>query len=266
MVIIGILTVIDVVVLRSMFKAPIPGSNEFLVTIFAVAIAAVLPSGFAQHAVLDIDILAKRFGKRTTAWLRAVGSAIFTATLLLIAWRTGVRTYEAHLRGMETVILQWPMWPFLWSITVLFVLCVPVQFVSFLRSVALAIDASRMSPLQDWRILGLLRTQPEARSCRRRIRDIGTRISRPAMKISIGVVVVGGDPLLRSRLAEPTFEIPRNELGDFHVPFPVGGHSVPGATGCGTGDLCPPGSRGVGRFLTGPQRLGLGNGGVDHEC
>ena len=143
MVIIGILTVIDVVVLRSMFKAPIPGSNEFLVTIFAVAIAAVLPSGFAQRAVLDIDILAKRFGKRTTAWLRAVGSAIFTATLVLIAWRTGVRTYEAHLRGMETVILQWPMWPFLWSITVLFVLCVPVQFVSFLRSVALAIDAAR---------------------------------------------------------------------------------------------------------------------------
>src|SRR5512135_3468203 len=145
MVIIGILTVIDVVVLRSIFKAPIPGSNEFLVTIFAVAIAAVLPSGFAQHAVLDIDILAKRFGKRTTAWLRAVGSAIFTAALILIAWRTGMRTYEAHVRGMETMILQWPMWPFLWSITVLFVLCVPVQFVSFLRSVVSAIDASRQS-------------------------------------------------------------------------------------------------------------------------
>src|SRR5512139_312188 len=77
MVIIGILTVIDVVVLRSIFRAPIPGSNEFLVTIFAVAIAAVLPSGIAQRAVLDIDMLAKWFGKRLTARLRAVGGAIF---------------------------------------------------------------------------------------------------------------------------------------------------------------------------------------------
>jgi C4-dicarboxylate transporter DctM subunit len=175
-------------VLRAVFKAPIPGSNEFLVTIFAVAIAAVLPSGFAQRAVLDIDILAKRFGKRGTAWLRAVGSAIFTATLVLIAWRTGVRTYEAHLRGMETMILQWPMWPFLWSITVLFVLCVPVQFVSFLRSVALAIDATRQStsvPADS----EALQTKPATR-CAKTNLDTGSRISRLTMKISIGVVVV----------------------------------------------------------------------------
>ncbi|HVP80602.1 MAG TPA: TRAP transporter large permease subunit [Thermodesulfobacteriota bacterium] len=187
MVIIGILTVIDVVVLRSIFKAPIPGSNEFLVTIFAVAIAAVLPSGFAQRAVLDIDLLAKRFGKRLTAWLRAAGGAIFTATLVLIAWRTGVRTYEAHVRGMETVILQWPMWPFLWTITVFFAMCVPVQFVSFLRSVALAIDATlqSVSPADSDAL-------QNERSTRRAKTNLGfvAGIGRPAMKISIGVVVV----------------------------------------------------------------------------
>ncbi|HUL20466.1 MAG TPA: TRAP transporter large permease subunit, partial [Thermodesulfobacteriota bacterium] len=188
MVIIGILTVIDVVVLRSIFKAPIPGSNEFLVTIFAVAIAAVLPSGFAQRAVLDIDLLAKRFGKRLTAWLRAAGGAIFTATLVLIAWRTGVRTYEAHVRGMETVILQWPMWPFLWAITVFFAMCVPVQFVSFLRSVALAIDAtleSVSSPADS----DALQNKLASRRAKKHL-DTVTGIGRPAMKITIGVVVV----------------------------------------------------------------------------
>ncbi len=205
MVIIGILTVLDVVVLRAVFKAPIPGSNEFLVTIFAVAIAAVLPSGFAQRAVLDIDILAKRFGKGTTAWLRAIGGAIFTATLVLIAWRTGVRTYEAHLRGMETMILQWPMWPFLWSITVLFVLCVPVQFVSFLRSVALAIDATRQSTSSPADSQAL-QTKLATRRAKKNL-DTVAGISRPAMKISIGVVVVAAilyfgigplNPLLKS--------------------------------------------------------------------
>ena len=188
MVIIGILTVIDVVVLRAMFKAPIPGSNEFLVTIFAVAIATVLPSGFAQRAVLDIDILSKQFGKRTTAWLRAVGGAIFTATLVLIAWRTGVRTYEAHLRGMETMILQWPMWPFLWSITVMFMLCVPVQFVSFLRSVALTIDATRQSTSITADSEGLP-TNPVMQDAGMYL-HAGRTIGRAAIGISIGVVVI----------------------------------------------------------------------------
>jgi C4-dicarboxylate transporter, DctM subunit len=157
------------------------------VTIFAVAIAAVLPSGFAQRAILDIDILANRFGERTTAWLRAIGSAIFTATLVLIAWRTGVRTYEAHVRGMETVILQWPMWPFLWSITALFALCVPVQFVSFLRSVALAIDTAHRSSSAP----------PDSQTLQTRTAthvatspDASSGISLPAVKISIGVLVV----------------------------------------------------------------------------
>jgi C4-dicarboxylate transporter DctM subunit len=188
MVIIGILTVIDVVVLRSIFKAPIPGSNEFLVTIFAVAIAAVLPSGFAQHAVLDIDMLAKRLGKSLTAWLRAVGSGIFTATLVLIAWRTGVYTYEAHLRGMETVILQWRMWPFLWSITVLLLLCVPVQFVSFLRSVASAVGATHSS--SSWPVNSKAIQNHPAKRQANADPDAGLKISLPAMKISIGIVLV----------------------------------------------------------------------------
>jgi len=188
MVIIGILTVIDVVVLRSMFKAPIPGSNEFLVTIFAVAIAAVLPSGFAQHAVLDIDLLANRFGERLTAWLRAVGSAIFTATLVLIAWRTGVRTYEAHVRGMETVILQWPMWPFLWAITIFFAMCAPVQFVSFLRSLTSAVAVSRRKSQQG-------ESRGEVLESHQGNCPIGSRslpqpkITSPAAAILIGVLV-----------------------------------------------------------------------------
>ena len=188
MVIIGILTVIDVVVLRSIFSAPIPGSNEFLVTIFAVAIAAVLPSGIAQGAVLDIDMLAKWFGKPLTARLRAVGGAIFTATLILIAWRTGVRTYEAHLRGMETTILQWPMWPFLWSITALFTLCVPVQLVSFLRSVVSAVDASRQSNSSQADSLAL-QTNPAMKRAKTSL-QAEARMGRSAAMISMGIVLV----------------------------------------------------------------------------
>lgn len=49
---IAVLSTLDVVVLRYGLNPPIPGSNEFFITIFAVAIAAVLASGLAQRANL----------------------------------------------------------------------------------------------------------------------------------------------------------------------------------------------------------------------
>jgi C4-dicarboxylate transporter DctM subunit len=68
---------------------------------------------------------------------------LFTATLILIAWRVGVYTYEAQSRGMETMILQWPLSPFLWVITALFVFCVPVQFLAFIRSIVTTLEIVR---------------------------------------------------------------------------------------------------------------------------
>ncbi|MSQ70241.1 MAG: TRAP transporter large permease subunit [Betaproteobacteria bacterium] len=149
MLIIGILTTIDVVILRALFNAPIPGSNEFLNTIFAVAIAAVLASGLAQRATLEIDILQKRLGDRATGWLRAIGNGLFLAALVLIAWRVAVHSWDAYLRNLSTVILQWKTWPFLWTITALFFICVPVQFIVFCSSVATALKggfAGRAGP------------------------------------------------------------------------------------------------------------------------
>lgn len=141
MVIIGVLTTLDVVVLRAMLKAPIPGSNEFLNTIFAVAIASVLASGLAQRAVLDIDILTNRMGKGAASWLRACGAGILLLALILIAWRVGAYSIDAYQKSLSTMILRWPMWPFLFAITLLLVFCLPVQFVSFLRKVSEALPS-----------------------------------------------------------------------------------------------------------------------------
>lgn len=129
MLVVGILTTADVVVLRWIFASPIPGSNEFLTTIFAVAIAAVLASGLAQRANLEIDMLHGALGARTAAWLRAGGSILLLLLLILVAWRVAIYAEQATERGQVTVILQWKTWPFLWTITALVALCVPVQLV-----------------------------------------------------------------------------------------------------------------------------------------
>jgi C4-dicarboxylate transporter, DctM subunit len=143
MLVIGILTTVDVLLLRALFNSPISGSNEFLNTIFAIGVAAVLASGLAQRANIEIDMLEGRLGQRATAWLRVVGSAVFLLLVVLLAWRVGMYSYDSTLRGQATVILQWPMWPFLWGITLLFVICVPVQLIVFLSSVAKALGLGK---------------------------------------------------------------------------------------------------------------------------
>jgi tripartite ATP-independent transporter DctM subunit len=136
MLLIGILTALDVVVLRSMFNSPIRGSNEFLSTIFAVTIAAVLVSGLAERTSLEIDFLKSVVGERVAAWLRIFGHTLFLLILGLTAWRVLVYTVNATELGKITMILQWPMWPFLSAITFFVALCVPVQLVAVLSMIA----------------------------------------------------------------------------------------------------------------------------------
>ncbi|MGX1309281.1 C4-dicarboxylate transporter DctM subunit [Amorphus suaedae] len=133
---IAILTTVDIVVFRYLLNAPIPGSNEILSTVFAVAVAAVLPSGLAQKGMLEVDILAGSLGDRRSAWLRVVTGAVFAVALAVVAWQVVVYAQEAYASGRQTVILQWKTWPFLAVIAAIFVVCVPVQVVSVSRSVA----------------------------------------------------------------------------------------------------------------------------------
>ncbi|MGE3987298.1 TRAP transporter large permease subunit [Pseudorhodoplanes sp.] len=141
MLIIGILTAFDVIVLRSIFNAPIAGSNEFLSTIFAVAIAAVLVSGLAQRASLEIDFLKAFVNDRVAAWMRVFGHTLFLAILCLTSWQVVVYSLNAIEIGKITIVLQWPLWPFLLGVSLFFSLCVPVQLV-----VVLSMIAEELSP------------------------------------------------------------------------------------------------------------------------
>lgn len=136
MLVIGVLTALDVIVLRTVFNAPIPGSNELLSTIFAVAIAAVLSSGLAQRASLEIDFLEKLVGGAVSAWLRIVGNTLYLLVLCIAAWRIVVHTVNAFEIGKVTIVLQWPMWPFLTVIALFFAICVPIQLIVVLSMIA----------------------------------------------------------------------------------------------------------------------------------
>ncbi len=132
---ISILTTLDVLVFRYLLNTPISGSNEFLSTVFAVAIAAVLPSGLAQRGMLEVDIFAERMGQRRAAWLRTIAAAFLLVFLVIVAWRVVDYAVDAYKTGRQTVILQWKTWPFLSAIAAIFVLCVPVQLACLVEQI-----------------------------------------------------------------------------------------------------------------------------------
>ncbi|WP_417583501.1 TRAP transporter large permease subunit [Pelagibacterium sp.] len=150
---ISILTTVDVVVLRSIFNAPIPGSNEFLSTIFAVAIAAVLPSGLAERGMLEVDLLVGKLGDRRADWFRLIGSVAMLLLIILIAWQVTAYAASAYDSGRQTTILQWKTWPFLSAIAIVFIICVPIQLAIALERLLEMISTSSTYQSQgtdDW--------------------------------------------------------------------------------------------------------------------
>lgn len=142
---VGILSSIDVVVMRAMFNSPIKGSNEVLSLVFSIAIAAVLASGIAQKATLEIDFLGNVLSRATVARMRACGAALFFFALVVLTWRVGDHTRQAFERGATTNLLVWKVWPCFAVVTALFALCIPVQLINLLRLVRDALPANTSS-------------------------------------------------------------------------------------------------------------------------
>jgi tripartite ATP-independent transporter DctM subunit len=135
MIAVSLLTAFDIVVMRWLINRPIAGSNEFLSTIFAVSVTAVLPGVLASRAGLEIDILGDHLRPSVVSFLRQLGQALLLVLVVLIAWRIAVYAHHAYVRGQSTIILQWRTWPFLSLISLIFLFCVPVQLFTFLGAV-----------------------------------------------------------------------------------------------------------------------------------
>ncbi|MCW5772562.1 MAG: TRAP transporter large permease subunit, partial [Rhodospirillaceae bacterium] len=119
-------TVLDVV-LRAFDASPITALNEFVSLVMAVSIVTCLPAGLARRVGLDVDLGARLIGKRGTVALRITGHFLLLIFMALLAWRLGAAAVAEGARGQKTIILGLPTAPFLWTITGLLALCVPVQ-------------------------------------------------------------------------------------------------------------------------------------------
>ena len=135
---IALITTADVL-LRWLANAPIHGLNEIVGMGMAVAVAATFPAGAAQRVNLTIDLLQHRVSDRVLAWLKVGGALLLLVFYALLAWRIGVYAQKLQDRAAETIFVQMPIAPFVWTVAVFVAMSALAQTVVLFVSVRYAI-------------------------------------------------------------------------------------------------------------------------------
>src|SRR5262249_12414775 len=145
MLIVAGVTVVDVL-LRWLASSAITARNEITAMVFAVAVAACIPAGLAGRVNLRIDILARWLTPRVDAWLDALGAALLLVFFLVLTWRIAVFAGSLQAQGRTTLILGWPMAPFMYAVALLLGIGTLVQAVVAACATRRALDHRALPP------------------------------------------------------------------------------------------------------------------------
>jgi tripartite ATP-independent transporter DctM subunit len=111
-------TVVDVL-MRWLASTAITALNEITAMVFAVAVAACIPAGLAGRVNLKVDILARWLTGRVAAWLDAIGDLLLLLFFLVLTWRIAIFAGSLASQGRTTLILGWPIAPFMYAVALL---------------------------------------------------------------------------------------------------------------------------------------------------
>src|SRR6185436_10392226 len=111
-------TVADVL-MRWLAGTAIIALNEIIAVAFAVAVSACMPAGLAGGVNLKVDILARWLTGRVAAWLDVLGALLLLTFFVILTWRIWVYASSLAHQGRTTVILRWPLPPFMYAVAAL---------------------------------------------------------------------------------------------------------------------------------------------------
>ena len=132
------LTMTDVV-LRYVFRSPIPGAYELIQFMMAV----VIPFGivFCAHdkSHVSVEVVFDHLPDKIQRILYCVVSLIVLVLFLLVAWQSVVLLEETYETGYTSAILYIPSYPFVGTIALGFAALSLVLMADFLRAVLEAV-------------------------------------------------------------------------------------------------------------------------------
>jgi TRAP-type C4-dicarboxylate transport system permease small subunit len=122
------------VLLRWLFKYPIPGVYDLSQLVVIIVIASCLPLVCAERNHITVRLLGTILGKRANELLEAFGALITMIIFGLMAWQLWIYANELAASNQTTWLILLPVSPWWRVATILIALCFPIQMVTFYLS------------------------------------------------------------------------------------------------------------------------------------
>ena len=104
--------------LRSVVGVSFVGVADIASLTVAAAVSAAFPIATMHRSHLVIELLRNKFGIHSQARLSYLGGWLLAVALGLLTWRIGATALEFGAKGSTTQVIDLPIAPFLWAITV----------------------------------------------------------------------------------------------------------------------------------------------------
>jgi TRAP-type C4-dicarboxylate transport system permease small subunit len=121
-------------VLRSFFLSPITGLSEVTDLVAMIAVVCFMPISLQANHQLEIDFVARYFGRRFYLLSGLFGSTLLLIFFALVVWQLGRFSLHAHTVGETTYFLALKIAPWWLAATAILAICLPVQLLAMRRN------------------------------------------------------------------------------------------------------------------------------------
>ncbi|WP_074444932.1 TRAP transporter small permease [Saliniramus fredricksonii] len=136
-----IFTVCDVV-MRFTLSRPLAGAVDVMTYGLALAVAAVMPWGFAKNSHVSVDILSTTLPPRPRAVLDCAINLVCAIAIGALAWRLWLLAGSRRASGDRMWILQFETWPLWYAVAAGFGACVFVCLIVAVSRISEAFEGS----------------------------------------------------------------------------------------------------------------------------
>lgn len=126
------LIVLNIILRRPPFYFPIAGVHEVSAFLNAALIGLALPLTQLKNKNIGVEFLKANLSGAAAAVLRRAIALASMAVCLLIGWRTAVYGVSLWHRGEVSMVLSIPFYPFIFVVSLCFLLLAFVLFTDFL--------------------------------------------------------------------------------------------------------------------------------------
>ena len=129
------LTFVDVL-LRKSLNSPVPGAAELIEFMMGIVVTFSVVYCAHKKAHISVDLIIVKFPDKTRKWLACITSFMTLILFILIAWQAFIYIADEYSSRLTSAVLYIPVYPFIATVAVGFVVLCLVLLAEFLSNLA----------------------------------------------------------------------------------------------------------------------------------